>query len=172
MSVPSRVRILLALDTGVRETGWAVFQNGQVNITGVVAVPSRRRMNAALRVEHLITSLDELVAQWRPDVVACCQPSGIGWRVPALELLDSALANWSRRHQLCLYAYTPQEVRTAIAGHPNASRDQLGYAVMVQFGLIGQSKTTHEWEAIAVGHYHLTRRPAGSGYSSGDRPPG
>jgi Holliday junction resolvasome RuvABC endonuclease subunit len=171
MSVPSQVKILLALDTGVRETGWAVFQNGQVKATGAVAVPSRRRMNAASRVEHLIKSLDELVAQWQPDVVACCQPSGIGWRVPALELLDAALADWSRRHELCLYAYTPQQVRTAVAGHPNASRDQLGYAVMVRFGLIGQSKTTQEWEAIAVGYFHLTRWPAGPGYSLGDRPP-
>jgi Holliday junction resolvasome RuvABC endonuclease subunit len=157
MNTPSQTRRLLALDTGIRETGWAVFQNGRLKATGAVAIPSRRRTNAALRMEHLIKSLDELAGQWQPDVVACCQPSGIGWRVPALELLDAALADWSRRHQLCLYAYTPQEVRTAVAGHPNASRDQLGYAVMAQFGPIGQSKTTREWEAIAVGYYHLTR---------------
>lgn len=172
MSIPGQVRVLLALDIGVRETGWAVFQNERVETTGVVVVPSHRRVNAASRVEHLIKSLDGLVAQWRPDVLACCQPSGIRWRVPALELLDTALADWSRQHQLCLYAYTPQEVRTAIAGHPNASRDQLGYAVMVRFGLIGHSKTTHEWEAIAVGHYHLTQRPAGPGDLPGGRPPG
>ena len=45
----------------------------------------------------------------------------------------------------------------AIAGHPNASRDQLGYATMLLLGLIGLGRSTHEWEAIAVGHYHQTR---------------
>ena len=57
-------------------------------------------------------------------------------------------------------AYTSQEVREAMTGHPNASRDQLAYAVMVSLGLIGQAKTTHEWEALAVGQYHLTRGAA------------
>ena len=77
--------------------------------------------------------------------------------MPALDLLEAALADWSRRHRLCLYSYTAQEVRSAIAGHPNVSRDQLAYEVMVRLGLIGESKTTHEWEALAVGHYHLSR---------------
>jgi Holliday junction resolvasome RuvABC endonuclease subunit len=152
--------VLLAVDAGVRETGWAIFRNGRVEATGAIKVPSRRRIDAEVRVKHLVKCLDDLVAQWDPAVVACCQPSGIGWRVPALELLDVALSNWSGRHRLCLYTYTSQEVRVAVAGHPNASRGDLGHAVMMRFGLIGQSKTTHEWEAIAVGNYHLRRWPA------------
>lgn len=40
----------------------------------------------------------------------------------------------------------------------NASRDQLDYAITLLFGLIGQGRSTHEWEAIAVGHYHLNRK--------------
>jgi Holliday junction resolvasome RuvABC endonuclease subunit len=114
-------------------------------------------------VNYLLECLDELVARWQPGEVACCQPTGIGWRMPALDLLDAALARWSGRHRLCLFAYTAQEVRTAVAGHPNASRVDLGYAVMTRFGLIGQGKTTHEWEAIAVGDYHLSRWKAGTG---------
>jgi hypothetical protein len=27
---------------------------------------------------------------------------------------------------------------------------------MLLLGLIGQGRSTHEWEAIAVGHHHLT----------------
>ena len=61
---------------------------------------------------------------------------------------------------MAVYTYTAQEVRESMAGHPNASRDQLAYAVMACLGLIGQGKTTHEWEALAVGHYHLTRGAA------------
>ena len=89
--------------------------------------------------------------------MAQSRPSGIRWSVPAIELLENALVEWSQINGLPLHAYTAQEVRWAITGHPNASRDQLAYAVMVRLGLIGQAKTTHEWEAIAVGHYHLTR---------------
>lgn len=145
----------MALDAGVRETGWAVFSDGQIEATGTIAVRSRHRIDASVRVAHLIEALDDLMTRWKPDAVACSQPTGIGWKVPALQLLDTSLAEWSEGHRLCLYSYTAQEVRTAVAGHPNASRGDLGYAVMMRFGLIGQSKTTHEWEAIAIGGYHL-----------------
>ena len=82
--------------------------------------------------------------------------------MPALDLLSDKLVQWAMRHGLPVHAYTSQEVREAMTGHPNASRDQLAYAVMVSLGLIGQGKTTHEWEALAVGRYHLTRRAAAS----------
>ncbi len=156
---------LLALDAGVRETGWAIFPPGPEFITGVITgvigLPGRRGTKAQARVTHLIEALDALVAQWRPEMVAHSQPSRIHWPVPALELLDTALLEWSARHRLRLHAYTAQEVRTAVAGHPNASREELAYAVMAGLGLIGRAKTTHEWEAVAVGQHHLSWQPAG-----------
>ena len=149
--------VLLALDAGVRETGWAVFQDGEVIESGVTGLSTRRKVEPEVRVSHLIESLDELAGKWTPQAVALCQPSGINWPVPALDLLVSSLSEWSAGRGLPQFSYTAQEVRTAIAGHPNASRDQLGYATMLLLGLIGQSRSTHEWEAIAVGHYHQTQ---------------
>ncbi len=160
MTPPVEDQTLLAIDAGVRETGWAIFQSERLDGTGVIAVVGRGRVKGAVRVAHLIQCLDELVAQWRPGAVACCRPSGINWSIPSLELLSCALRQWAHRHGLRLYNYSTQEVRSAIAGHPNASRDQLGYAIMVHLGMIGQGKTTHEWEAVAAGYYHLTQQPA------------
>lgn len=160
MTPPVEGQTLLAIDAGVRETGWAIFRSEGLGSTGVIGVPGRGRVKGAVRIAHLIERLDDLVAQWQPGAVACCQPSGINWTIPSLELLNSALCRWFHRHRLRLYNYSTQEVRSAIAGHPNASRDQLGYAIMVRLGMIGQSKTTHEWEAVAAGYHHLTRQPA------------
>ena len=171
MNGRSRAATLLALDAGVRETGWAIFRPGFPPATGLLGVASRR-LGARVRVSQLLAGLDLLVEEWRPGGVAHCQPSGIRWPVPALDLLEASLAGWSKRHRLCLYAYTAQEVRSAIAGHPNASLDQLAYEVMVLLGLIGESKTTHEWEALAVGHYHLTRQPPSPAPAPGSSPDG
>ena len=126
--------------------------------TGVIGMPGRRGINARARLSYLVDCLDEIVLSWRPAAVAHSQPSGIHWPVPALELLDAALEEWSLRHQLPLYAYTAQEVRIAVTGHPNVPKEELAYAVMARLGLIGKEKTIHEWEAIAVGHYHFSRR--------------
>jgi Holliday junction resolvasome RuvABC endonuclease subunit len=149
--------VLLALDAGVRETGWAVFKDGEVIESGVTGLSTRRKLEPEVRVAHLMESLGELADRLTPEAVALCQPSGINWPVPALDLLVSSLAGWSAGRGLPQYSYTAQEVRSAIAGHPNASRDQLGYATMLLLGLIGQGRSTHEWEAIAVGHYHQTQ---------------
>ena len=150
---------LLALDAGVRETGWAVFQPGRMNVTGVIKLSRSRSLDTAGRVAHLARCLDELVARWNPKAVAYGQPSGLRWPAPSLELLDQALTNWSARHRLPLYTYSAQEVRAAIARHSHVPPDQLAYAIMQRLGLIGESKSTHEWEALAIGYYHLCRWP-------------
>ena len=156
MTVSPVDQVLLALDAGVRETGWAVFKSGEVIESGVTGLSTRRRVKPEVRVSHPMESLDELARLWSPQAVALCLPSGINWPVPALDLLVSSLAGWASERGLPQFCYTAQEVRTAIAGHPNASRDQLGYAIMLLLGLIGQGRSTHEWEAIAVGHHHRT----------------
>jgi Holliday junction resolvasome RuvABC endonuclease subunit len=148
-------QVVLALDAGVRESGWAVFRDGKVEDTGVVGMRTRQRLDPEVRITHLLAALEELAANWRPETIVLSRPSGINWPVPALDLLDDRLSRWSADRAVGLAAYTAQEVRAAIAGHPNASKDQLGYAIMLKLGLIGQGRTTHEWEAIAVGHYHL-----------------
>ncbi len=152
--------VLLALDAGVRQTGWAIFCPGRQVTTGIVGIRGRRGIDASARLTHLVECLDLLVEEWRPAAVDHSRPSGLHWSVPALELLESALQEWSQRHGLQIFAYTTQEVRTAVTGNPNTSKDELAYAVMAGLGLIGAEKNAQEWEAIAVGRYHLALRRA------------
>ncbi len=105
----------------------------------------------------MIGCLDEVAVEWRPDEVSLSEPSGLHWPVASVELLHNALADWAFGRGLRIFKYSTEEVRLAIAGLPNASRKELSYAVMARLGLVGLSKTTHEWEAIAVGVYHLSK---------------
>ena len=164
--------VLLALDAGIRESGWAVLGAGRAPVTGVVRTAQRRGLDARGRIDRLVESLDLLAEEWRPLEVVHCRPSGIRWRVPSLELLEASLFQWAGKRGLPLHGYTAQEVRAAMAGRPNVSKDRLGYAVMLRMGLIGQARTTHEWEALAVGWYHLSLRGgqfAGDGFSAQSR---
>lgn len=158
MSQPTGSPRLLALDPGVRESGWAFFQEGLLLATGSIGQPRHLEIAAAARVEYLLDRLDQVVACWQPQTLVCCQPSGIHWLVPSLELLESRLNGWSERHQLRRHDYTAQEVRAAVTGSAHTSRDQLAYTVMAALGRIGQRKSTHEWEAVAVGYYHLSQK--------------
>ncbi len=154
---------LLALAAGVRETGWAVFLPGGGMDTGVIRLSRSRGQAAPERIGRLVESLDGLAGCWQPGAVAYGQPSGIRWPEPSLELLDGLLSQWTTGRQLPLYTYAAQEVRAAIARHARVPQDQLAYAIMLRLRLIGARKSTAEWEALAIGYYHLSRVAEGKG---------
>ncbi len=165
MTHPRPSNCLLALDAGVRQTGWAVFPagsegSGQDVTTGVIGITKRHRISVQARLSYLVDGLDALVERWRPTIVVQSQPSGIHWPMPSLLLLDATLSEWADRRCIPLHSYSAQSLRSTIAGHPNVSKEELAYTVMAGLGLIGAVKSTHEWEAIAVGHYHFSRHSA------------
>ena len=145
---------LLALDAGTSSTGWAVFGPDGAVVTSTIGLPRRQRIDT--RLTHLSGELDRVVEEWLPVVVVRAQPTRINWGVPAsLELLDIALAQWAGRHCLTMYTYTDREVLAGLTGNANTSSMDLAYATMVGTNMLGVSKSSREWMAIAIGHYHL-----------------
>ena len=146
---------LLALATGLRESGWAVFQGPAVAASGVVGLKARRKMEPSHRIAHQLDALTAIADRWQAACAVRIKADGINWRLPGLEELDDALHTWADGLNIPLSDYATREVRATVAGQPNASRDAVSYAIMHRLGLIGQSRATAEWEAIAVGYYHL-----------------
>ena len=155
MKAEGQSQKVLAVDAGVRTSGWAVFQNGSVEASGVVALRSRNRLEPEVRIDHLMASLDDLAGQWQPQTIVLGRPEGINCPAPALDLLNHRLSWWSSCQAARMAIYTAKAVRAAITGQSNPSRDLLGYGIMRRLGLIGEIRATREWEAIALGHYHL-----------------
>ena len=149
---------LLALAPGLRETGWAVFRGPTVAASGVVGLKTRRKMEPSDRIAHQLDALNTVALRWKVVHSVRIKADGINWRVPGLEQLDAALHNWADDLGIPLLDHTTREVRAAVAGQPNASRDAVCYAIMHRLGLIGQSRATAEWEAIAAGYYHSVLR--------------
>ena len=161
-----RSETLLALDAGLRETGWAVLapSSGKlVGATGVVRLSSSRRSGVDCRVKKLMLHLDEVAERWQPGTLVHSRPTGLRWPVPALQALEAALEDWALGRGLKLHSYTAQQVRAAVAGPSNATKEQLSYAVMRRTGLIGVNKSAPEWEALAVGHFHLEQAASDGG---------
>ena len=152
---------LLAVDAGVRHSGWAVFQADGTIHTGVIRPTRSRTQDTAGRVGHLLANLDGIATRWQPHALAYGQPSGIRSPEPSLELLDAALVTWAASRRLPLHTYPTQHVRAAIARHFRVPPDQLAFAIMQRMKLIGARKSTPEWEALAIGCYHLSCRPQG-----------
>ena len=59
--------MLLALDAGVRQTGWAVFESKRLLRTGVIASPKRNGLKGRDRIASLMVE-SELLAE---DIWSC-----------------------------------------------------------------------------------------------------
>ena len=188
--------VLLAINPGTREMGWAVFcgettpdqvvrldeastgmaQRGpgqgpgngaahplwRIMETGVIVAHQRPRMlDVSQRIKAMETELDRMAKLWHPAEVACGKPYGLQLPDPQqrVEMLTDTLEAWAGTHLLSLHSYSFKKIRDAISGRGGGTREELTYAVMTRWGLLGEEKTTSEWSAIAVGDYHLGHVP-------------
>ena len=147
--------------TGLRETGWAVFDGGAFMDSGLVGLKSTERLEPSVRIAHQLDSFDSIAQCWRIGSVARVRTGRVNLRPPGLEQLDEGLRRWACGLGMPVAEYTSREVRAAVAGQPSASRDAQCYAIMQRLGLIGQSRATAEWEAMAVGYHHQALRKDG-----------
>lgn len=131
--------------------------------TGVIIAYDRsHRSDIERRIAAIEEELDKTTARWQPLEVAYGNPPQL--QLPqqqeGMELLRHNLERWASGHNLPIYCYPIREIRTALVGRPNGAKQELVYSVMTRWGLLGEGKTTQEWNAIAVGDYHLGRRVA------------
>ena len=158
---------LLALYPGLRQTGWAVIREGEragqfgarVVDCGVADLGIARKLDPSARITGHLKVLDAVYSRWRPDALVCSRSGGFSRRVTGLQWFFEALQDWADGNGLPITTYAAAEVRAAVAGKPNASREALAYAVMQHFRLIGENLTAVEWESMAVGCHHLQRTP-------------
>ena len=127
----------------------------QVTASGVSCLRTPVRVEPSHRISNHLEVLDAICARWHPACVVYSRAGGMNWGTPGLQLLEDALQKWADERDLSIGGYSAQEVRVAVAGTPNASRDALAFATMQRLRLIGQDRSSSEWEAVAVGHYHL-----------------
>ena len=129
--------------------------------TGVIIAHDRPwRVDLTERIKAIQEALDNIAEAWLPREAARGTPAPI--KLPnqqeGIEILGRSLERWSESRNLPLYSYTVREIRTALLGRSKPAKEELAYAAMTRWGLLGTGKNTHEWNAIAVGDYHLERR--------------
>jgi Holliday junction resolvasome RuvABC endonuclease subunit len=129
--------------------------------TGVIVARDRaRRLQVSQRIQAIRGELSRIAQEWGPHEVACGKPPALQlpFQRQGIEMLGTTLERWAEEFNLPLYCYLIREIRVATLGRASATREELAYAVMTRWGLLGMGKSSHEWCAIAVGDYHLVRR--------------
>lgn len=157
---------VLGIDPGLTRCGYAVVDGrGPAAATavslGVIRTPSSDPL--PLRLASLRTEFTDLIAEYRPDVVAVEQvffqvnvrtAMSVG-QASGLALAEAALAGCE------VIQYTPNQVKDAVAGWGGADKVQVQKMVQVRLALSTLPKPADAADAAALALCHLATSPLG-----------
>ena len=145
---------LLCLAAGLGQSGWAVFDGCTVVDSGVVGLRGRRDIARTVRIAHQVDALTSIAVRWKVSGVARCRTAERSGAVDT-KLLDQSIRRWADEMGLPMRENTIRTVRATVTGRHSASKEDFCYAVMQRLRLVGETRPTVEWEAIAVGLHLL-----------------
>ncbi len=153
--------IILGVDPGSLITGYGIIssQSGRPRMLACDAIKNDGSRSMPERLQHIFDRLREVIIRYRPDAVAI-ETAFYGKNA------QSALKLGHARGAAMLAAvtgglqvleYSPREVKKAVAGNGNASKQQVQYMVKSLLRLRETPKYYDTTDALAVAICHLQR---------------
>jgi crossover junction endodeoxyribonuclease RuvC len=146
---------ILGLDPGTATVGYGIIDDidGQVAVVGYGAIITRPKDgDAARRLQILFEKLNDIIVEFRPDAAAV-EKLFFGKNITtaikvgqARGVLLLALANAG----LPISEYSPPEIKEAVSGYGNASKQQVQYMVQNILGLDEIPKPDDAADGLAV----------------------
>lgn len=159
---PGSATTILGIDPGGEVTGFGVVLR-QGNTTRMIACgASRARKGESLaeKLSRVFSSVQEIIEKYRPEVLAvedifygrnAKSLKSIG-QVRGVIILAGALAGVS------IYEYSPREVKKAVVGRGDASKEQVQKMIQALLGLESAPKPHDAADALAIALCHSHRR--------------
>jgi len=155
--------IILGIDPGSNITGFGVVrvENGtSVLVDSGVIRASKVGTDHQLRLKQIYDSLCELIGIHLPDLCAVEMPI-YGKNPQSMLKLGRAQATAmlaALNHQIPVTEYTPKEIKKAVTGNGNASKEQVCYMVETILSMQpGTMATLDASDALAVALCHIHR---------------
>jgi crossover junction endodeoxyribonuclease RuvC len=154
---------VLGIDPGTAITGYGVIEGEGDNLSlttyGAITTPANQPL--AQRLQHIYRELRALIVEWHPDSAAVEElffsknartalSVGHARGVALLALTEAGLP---------LQEYKPAEIKQAVAGYGNASKQQVQGMVQLLLGLDEMPRPDDAADALAVAicHFHSAR---------------
>ena len=156
--VSSSPFVILGIDPGLRVTGWGIVgvQDDALFSPACGVIPTQAKRPPEERLHHIYRGLCDVIARWRPAVVAVEDPF-VGENVRsafavgearAVALLAAAQAGLSAS------AYAPAAVKLAVTGYGRSDKAQVQELVRVQLGMVEPPEPEDASDALAVALCH------------------
>jgi crossover junction endodeoxyribonuclease RuvC len=157
---------VMGIDPGLTRMGVGVIEEcgGRLWALDSGTLKTSPREETADRLKVLFESLSDLLREWQPQAVATerlffklnAQTAVPAMQASGVALLSAALAG------VQVYEYTPAEVKQAVVGYGDASKNQIRFMVERILGPEAVPDSPDAADGLAVAITHLSsRRMAG-----------
>ncbi len=149
---------VIGIDPGSRVTGYGILEGQGRHIValawGVIRLPKGPLPHRLLKIYQEISAL---VAEHRPQAVALEEVVPETFPRAALKLgqAQGAAILAAAQAGVPIYLYHPLEVKQALTGYGNASKNQVAFMVKNILGLQREKLPLDTTDALSVGLYHL-----------------
>ena len=150
---------ILGVDPGTKITGFGIINDDGCEVTATVygAIKTREDSTIGDRLKLIYTELNEVIARYKPDVVAIEQPFvaknvrsalAVG-RAQAVAILAAANA------KIPSFEYTPAQVKQRITNYGASSKEQIQEMIKLQLGLSKIPEPSDAADALAIALCHV-----------------
>ena len=135
--------MLLSLDVGFANMGWVLFEGGEIVDCGVIRTEKTQKRGTRVADDHayrsivLATNLDRIISKNAVEGMIGELPSGGAQSARAMAFMNSAttlVAVVGTLKKLPMEWTTPGEVKKALGGHRNASKETMMDSASERFG--------------------------------------
>jgi crossover junction endodeoxyribonuclease RuvC len=159
----SKQNKILSIDPGTRTTGYAIvsLSDNSLKLLHYGIVKQNASQPLEKKISKLYHEMCRIIEEYQPDQ-SCIETLFYGNNVRSILSLGEArgvLILALTEHNIPVYSYSPREVKLAVTGNGNASKNQVRYMVQQILNLQNppESFDISDAMAIAICHYHKSR---------------
>ncbi len=155
--------VILGIDPGSIKCGYGLLDLKKRTIIAAGADVIRTRPTEALsvRINVIYNQISKIIEEYKPDVVAV-ESIFHGKNIQSAFTLGHArgvILLAIAQHNKQFLEYSPREVKKAVTGNGNASKQQVRYMVeqMLKLKSIPESEDAYDALAVALCHYNKVK---------------
>ncbi len=153
---------MLGIDPGIANTGYGLVieRSGRLHAGRHGAISTRSAEDMSDRLDSLYTGSKRVIVELAPDVVVLEQLFFNTNQKSAIAVGQArGVILLACRHAGAAWAeYTPLQVKQAVVGNGNASKEQVQYMVKMLLDMSEPPKSLHACDALAMAICHLQAR--------------
>ena len=150
---------VLGIDPGINVTGYGVLERlgSRIHLREGGIVRGKSKDTLPLRIQEIYQNLAEIIARWKPDVVAVEEIYSHYERPKTAIIMGhvrGAMMLLAAQHGIPVHSYSATSVKKILTGSGRATKDQMQRAIQTEFRLEKLPEPPDLADALAIALCH------------------